>query len=76
MSWSDVFPILSDEMVTEFTDLASPAEQLELDEWFGVSEVFNARTAPGQHVVAASLFWNNAKAEDPELPALSRELLK
>lgn len=76
MSWSDVFPILSDEMVTEFTDIASPAEQLELDEWFGVSEVFNARTVPGQHVVAASLFWKNAKAEDPELPALSRELLK
>jgi hypothetical protein len=78
MSWSDVFPILTDEMVETFFESASAEERFELDELFGVRNVFNLRAVPGarQHVVAASLFWKNTKAEEPDLPPLSRDLLK
>jgi hypothetical protein len=77
MSWTDVFPVLTDEMVGEFVERATPGELAELEEWFGERDVIHPRTVKGagQHVVAASLFWKNTKASEPELPTLSRELL-
>lgn len=76
MSWSDVFPVLTDEMVSDFMEQASDDERSLLDEWFGVRQVINPRTDEGSHVVAASLFWKNTRADEPELPELTRELLK
>jgi hypothetical protein len=77
MSWTDIFPVLGDGLVTEYEDSASLEERAELDQLFGIREVRNKLIVPGArpHLVAASLFWKNAKQEEPDLPPLSRELL-
>jgi hypothetical protein len=78
MSWTDVFPVLTDEQVEEYLTQVPPDERERFEDFFRVEKVFNSRTAGAgkQQVVAASLFWKNTRAEEPELPPLSRELLK
>jgi len=77
MSWTDIFPVLSDELVEQYLLESSCEEKKEFAEWFGVQKVYNPRTTDdaSQHVVAASLFWKNTRSEEPELPPLTRELL-
>ena len=78
MSWTDVFPVLTEEFEDQYELEAIPEEKERFEAWFGIRQIINPRVLPGtgQHVVAASLFWKNTKAEEPELPALSRELMK
>ncbi len=78
MSWTDVFPVLTDEQVEEYLTQALSEEKKTFEDFFRVEKVANSRTvADGkQQVVAASLFWKNTRANDPDLPQLSRELLK
>ena len=78
MSWTDVFPVLTEEFEAQYELEATPEEKERFEVWFGIRQVINPRVVPGsgQHVVAASLFWKNTKAEEPELPALSRDLMK
>ena len=75
MSWTSVFPVLSDEMVREYASGASKEERAELDEWFAVDQVINP--TPGtRHLVSFSLFWKNRENADPDLPKLTRRTLK
>ncbi len=78
MSWSDIFPILTDELELQYEAEVSPEDVEKYETWFGVQRVINPRIIVGakQHLVAASLFWKNTKAEEPELPVITRELMK
>lgn len=71
MSWTDVFPVFTDEQVMEYQQVATPEEEAELMEWLGVVRRVNER--PARHRVAASLFWKNLVAEEGELTVVSRE---
>lgn len=73
MSWTDVFPVLTDEQVIEFQEKADPGEMAELEEWFGVARTINGRET--RNVVAASLFWKNCNPWQPELPPITRDLM-
>ena len=73
MSWTDVFPALSDSQVSEFQHSATDVERELLDEWCGVSRVVNPRQ--GKHLVVASLFWKNARKDDGDLPEITREVM-
>jgi hypothetical protein len=73
MSWSDVFPIFTDEMVEEFERRATKAERAELEMFHGVAKVFNAQNKP--HIVSVSLFWKHVRESDPDLPEPTRELM-
>jgi len=75
MSWTEVFPIFTDEMVEVFEKEASSAERAELEEWYGVAEVFNSQP-DCRHIVSVSLFWKNVRLKDGELPEPSRELMQ
>jgi hypothetical protein len=74
MSWTDVYPIFTDEMVEEFRDCATPGEKAELEELYGVEQVFNAQAKP--HIASFSLFWKNVNACDPDLPQPTPDLMK
>jgi hypothetical protein len=74
MSWTDVFPVLSEAQVSEFQQSATDVERELLDEWCGVARVVNAQE--GKHLVAASLFWKHAHKVDGDLPEISREVMK
>lgn len=74
MSWTDVFPILSDEMVSEFQSLVSEAELRVLETYFGVDRVENPRS--GRHLVATSLFWKPADGEEEDFPIPTRDLIQ
>lgn len=75
MSWTDVFPVFTEEMVDEFHEHATAADKALLEEWYGVERVLN----PLPHlteIVTMSLFWKNVHAGDPELPVPTRERLQ
>ena len=74
MSWTSVFPVLTEEQVSEYRELATPAEKTELAVWLGVQKRINLKPSP--HLVAVSIFWKNLRQEEPDLPPLTRELLK
>ena len=74
MSWTEVFPIFDDEMVEEFEREATLGERTELEEWYGVAEIFGAREA--RHVVSYSLFWKNVRVSDGPLPKPSRKMMQ
>ncbi len=73
MSWTDAFPVMSEEMVEEFENLATPEERAELEEWYGVKEIFNAQDKP--HLVSFSLFWKPSAASKKVYPTPTREIL-
>ena len=75
MSWTSVFPVLSDEMVGQYEAEATAAEKAELAEWFAVKTVINAKPET-RHVASFSLFWKNPRQDDPDLPVLDRKTLK
>jgi hypothetical protein len=73
MSWTNVFPVLTEEMVGDYNQNATAAEKAELDDWLGVQRKVNMHRTP--HLVAVSVFWKNLRQEEPDLPPLTRELL-
>ena len=74
MSWTQVFPVLTEEMVEEYELTAPPDEREELAGLFGVARWMNRRR-DAQHVVSTSLFWKNAREDSPPLPEPTRELM-
>lgn len=84
MSWTDIFPIFSEEMLRKFRIEVKKKEREELDGWFGVERIARPvkRAATGrrargerEHVVSATLFWKHILAADPELPIATLERL-
>jgi predicted SAM-dependent methyltransferase len=75
MSWTTVFPVLTDEMVDEYQAGATATEKARLDEWLGVEAVFNARHDL-REVAALALFWKNVDVGEPDLPEPSEEALR
>ena len=73
MSWTDTFPVMSAEMVDEFEALATPGEKAELEEWYGVKEIFNAQDKP--HLVSFSVFWKPGSTANKAYPTPTREIL-
>ena len=73
MSWTNVFPVLTEEMVSEYKETVTPVEKAELHEWLGVKKRLNLKPSP--HLVSVSVFWKNLRQEEPDLPPLTRELL-
>ena len=74
MSWTEVFPVLIDEMIGEFDASATPAEKAELEEWYGAEQVFNPQDK--LHIVSFSLFWKNVRTADRDLPEPTRNLMR
>ena len=73
MSWSEVFPILTDEHVDAFEMKVSKKDRKRYDEWFAVKKVFNPRSTP--HIVSTSLFWKNIRISMPQIVIKDRSTL-
>ncbi|MEN8737050.1 MAG: hypothetical protein ABF337_07345 [Akkermansiaceae bacterium] len=74
MSWSDIFPIMDDEMVKSYCAEATEKERSILDQYFSIEEKYNMRES--KHVVATSLFWKPASDDEVSYPLPSREVMK
>lgn len=74
MSWTDVFPVLSDDQIVEYESLATESDRALLAGLCGVARVENPQFGP--HLVATSLFWKPAHAAEPPFPVPNRQLLK
>ncbi len=74
MSWTDVFPVLTDEMVDDYRRTATREEKKEHDSWFRIRDRINVQDTP--HVVSTSLFWKHPESHQPDLLKLNRALLK
>ncbi|MEI7912109.1 MAG: hypothetical protein WCK77_20950 [Verrucomicrobiota bacterium] len=73
MSWTDVFPVLTDEQVADYQLNATFEDTELLDGCCDVARVVNPQA--GKHLVVASLFWKNARKEEGELPPITRQLM-
>jgi hypothetical protein len=74
MSWTDVFPVFTDELIEQYLAKTKPEDELLLDEWCAIARVFNPQKS--QHLVVANLFWKNFEAGEGELPPITRKLMK
>ena len=74
MSWTHVFPILTDEMITAYKQCVTKAEKAQYEAWFGIDRIINPQQT--KHTVCFSLFWKNIHSEDPELPVPNRDILR
>jgi hypothetical protein len=74
MSWSESFPIFTEEMVDEYEVSATPEEKAELEGLYDVEQVFNQQDKP--HIVSISLFWKNVRDTDPDLPEPTRDRMQ
>ncbi|MEI7909676.1 MAG: hypothetical protein WCK77_08585 [Verrucomicrobiota bacterium] len=73
MSWTDVFPVLTDDQVAEYQLNATFEDAELLDGCCDVARVVNPQA--GKHLVVASLFGKNARKEEGELPPVTRQLM-
>lgn len=74
MSWTESFPVMDQEMVDEFVELATAKEKAILEEWYGVAEIHN-RQDDKQHVLATSLFWKPSDASKQAYPEPTLDIL-
>lgn len=74
MSWNNIYPVMSDEMVDDYEAKATPAEKARMEEWFGVDRILNPTDS--DHVVSVSLFWKNVDIDKPDLPPASEALMR
>jgi hypothetical protein len=74
MSWTDTFPVMSNEMVEQFEALSTPTDKAELNDWYAVSGIHNAQD--NRHVVSTSLFWKPVNSSEKPYPAPTREILE
>jgi hypothetical protein len=74
MSWTAVFPVLTEAQVAEYESHATPAERAEVAAWTEVARVINPQ--PGKHLIATSLFWKPAHAAENDFPRPTREVLR
>jgi hypothetical protein len=65
MSWTDIFPVLSNELVADYQALVTQEERMELESWLGVERIFPAHPlrlgkpsprSQQRHLVSATLF--------------------
>jgi hypothetical protein len=83
MSWTESFPVLTDEMVETYQRKALQRERRRYEEWFGVEKVMPSGRNLGdrptakqpRQVVSATLFWKCVMGFDPDLPKPTRERL-
>jgi hypothetical protein len=73
MSWTDVFPVITDSQLDYYDAHVTSSEADLLDEWCGVARTINCQSS--QHLVVSSLFWKNARVNDGDLPLLTRDIM-
>ncbi len=65
---------MTEEMVEDYEQQATPAEKARMEEWFGVERILNPTAS--DHVISVSLFWKNVDLDQPDLPPASEELMR
>ena len=65
MNWSDVFPILTDELIDDYAAKAPLKFKREAAGWFAEKRTINPLTV--RHIVSVSLFWKNIRSAQPEI---------
>lgn len=75
MSWTDCFPVLNEEMLTEAEAGYTLADRERSENWFGVREVIGRRQ-DSHHVLSVSLFFKNTYHHEGEIPEITEDLLK
>ena len=64
MSWTEVFPVFSDEMLEDYERGASISDMDLMEGYYGVERVMNP-SRESVHVVSISLYWGNLAIGDP-----------
>ena len=65
MSWTDIFPVLTEDMMDAYRGGASVEERSQYEEWLGVERVYPAAGRPRgngcRQVVSVTLFWKHVE---------------
>lgn len=62
VSWTDIYPCLSEEMLDAYQSEVTPSDEKEFSEWFAVQRVFNPKK--GRHLVSTSFFQRSGEVSD------------
>jgi hypothetical protein len=74
MSWTDIFPMMDDDMVERYQNDATLQEKEALNQHFTIASIHNQRKV--DHVVATSLFWKPASMGEVEYPQPTRAIMQ
>lgn len=75
MSWTDVYPVFSEDQIDEYHETATASEKTQMEDWYGVDRIINPKPEK-REIISVSLFWKNVRAGDPELPTPTLNILK
>jgi hypothetical protein len=75
MSWTDVYPVFTEELLDEYHESATLPEKAQMEEWYGLERIINPKPEK-KEIVSVSLFWKNVREGDPELPTPTKEQLQ
>jgi hypothetical protein len=70
MSWTEVFPYLTDDLLDEYQAQATAEDRAQMRESFGVRSIINEQ-AEKTHIVSFTLFWKHVNSADPALPPVT-----
>lgn len=70
MSWTDVFPYLTDDLIAEYQRQATRDDKRQMNDWFGVKKTINDQSEK-RHIVSFTLFWKHVNEADPEMPPIT-----
>lgn len=74
MSWTDIFPLMTDDWVEKYLNAVHGSTPGEIDGLFRVESTHNTKIA--KHVVSTSLFCKPAFKKDEDFPPMTRELMQ
>lgn len=79
MSWTEIFPVMDDEMLQTYENQATDEERMQYEEWFGIEKFYSSQrvvtNGSVKHYLSVTLFWKHVNAGDPDLPKPSRDLM-
>ncbi len=67
MSWTETFPILSDELISEYRAGATSSELAVCNEWTNITQVLNESSPSARHIVSFALYWKPLRESEPDL---------
>jgi hypothetical protein len=71
VSWTDIYPLLTDEMLDVYQAEATAEEKDKMNEWFSVAEVFNRQQS--EHLVVTSIFKDPNQLGKPASEVIEEE---
>jgi hypothetical protein len=75
MSWTEVFPVMSEDMIVAYENSKEGGCSDEVQSLFEVEKIYGSHQKKFSSIISTSLFWKCDYAAEGDLPEVTRELM-